>query len=413
MKLLHCADLHLGRSFHERSLADDQAAVLRDLAGLAASGGYAALVIAGDVYDRALPSPDAVNLLGDFLADLRARCPSLAVLMIPGNHDSADRLGYASPLFARLGIHIVADAEAAFEPVLVEADGEACAFFLLPFLAPGSLRAEDGTCPRSQRDLAALAARRLDEALPAARGRAAAAVLVAHLFAVGGAPSESERVFLGTAEQVDAGLFDGFDYVALGHLHACQRVGKKAWYPGSPLAYAFDEVAMSKDAGASLDAGAAPGAGKCFLSVGVGRDAAPDGSPSVERIPVRPPRAVARLRGPFASFLEPGAHGGLKEAYLEISLSDSGLVENALALLRGRFPHLLSVRQDEALSALAAASPAGSGADRRRGPRSGAADDFGAFLSELYGPSGPDSEEGKAEIELYRALEKEAADAAP
>ena len=401
MKFLHVADLHLGRVFHERSLIDDQRAMLDSLLDALASDDFAALVIAGDVYDRSIPPPEAVTLLGSALASLRRRFPALQVLIIPGNHDSADRLGYGDRLFAELGIHIVSDAERAAEPIFVEKDGERCAFFLLPFLTPGALSPRataENDLPilaaaaeplRSQRDLAAEAASRLEEARKKAMDAgAAAAVLVAHLFASGGAESESERVFLGTAERVDIGRFAAFDYVALGHLHRPQAVAPNAWYAGSPLAYSFDEA----------------GREKVFLSVGVGRDAA-DGKPAVAMVPVAPLRRLRRLAGPFDSFLEPRSYADAREDYLEIALEDIRLTENPLALLRDRFPYLLSVKQDAALAAARAAAGAAGPARSPAEGRRGAAEDFEAFLADLYGA--PD----EAEVELFRTIAREVDDA--
>lgn len=403
MKFLHVADLHLGRVFHERPLAEDQRAMLEALLDALAQDDYAALVIAGDVYDRSIPSPDAVSLLGSFLGSLRRRLPDLAVLIISGNHDSADRLAYADRLFAELGIHIVTEAEESAKPIILEKGGEKCAFFLLPFLTPGALRAEGGTegeLPifadaaaeplRSQRDLAAEAALRLERARKTALAAGAeAAVLVAHLFASGGSESESERVFLGTAERVDIARFAAFDYVALGHLHRPQRIAANAWYAGSPLAYSFDEADQEK----------------AFLAVGVGRDRAADGMAAVKRIPIKPPRRLRRLSGAFDSFLEPGAFADCREDYLEIALEDMRLTENPLVLLRDRFPYLLSVKQDSALAAARAAEgslsplpgPASSG-------RRGAIEDFQAFLTDLYGTA------NEAEVELFRTIAQEADD---
>ncbi len=395
MKFLHTADLHLGRLLHERPLLEDQRIMLDGLFRILGSEPYAALVMAGDVYDRSIPAPEAVTLLGSFLAKIRAAFPDLAVLIIPGNHDSAERLGYGRELFGELGIHIGSSAEGAAAPVVLERGGERCAFFLLPFLAPGCLQvpSENGELPlRSQRDLAAEAARRLEEARrEALRSGVRWTVLAAHLFAQGGAESESERTFLGTAERVDASLFGGFDYVALGHLHRRQKAAPNAWYSGSPLAYSFDEEGQEKG----------------VLSV----DLSAPGGAAVTSVPLLPARPLRRLSGNFDGFLEgPTVDAGgkdFREAYLELVLTDAHLVENPLALLRRRFPNLLSVRQDGAFATLAGtAAAAGGPATASEGERRGAAEDFEAFLTDLYGTA----EGGK--MELFRELAREAEDAA-
>ncbi|MDR1352866.1 MAG: exonuclease subunit SbcD [Treponema sp.] len=444
-RFLHTADLHLGRVFHEHPLLEDQAFMLDQLADVLAGDSYRALVIAGDVYDRSIPSPGAVSLFGGFLGKLKARRPDLEVLILPGNHDSASRLGFGKELFAELGIHFVTEPEDACKPVIVRGNGAdaSCAFFLLPFLHPGSLACRDGslTCRdgslgrseggppeesagtgegsgagegpgeapeaggflRSQARLAEEAAARLEKARrEALENEAGHTVLAAHLFASGGAESDSERVFLGSAERVDAGLFAGFDYAALGHLHRYQKAGGNCWYSGSPLAYSFDEAEKSE---------------KCFLSVELGGGEPESGGPggvTVTPVPVKPLRGLRRLRGNFSRFFSDASDPALKEAendYLEIILGDSSLVENPLPLLRRRFPWILSVKQEEALAFLRGNFPALPRAaeseygQERRGP----AEDFEDFLADIYGdPEGAGLEdlarENREKIELFREL---------
>ena len=285
IKFLHTADLHLGKSFHEHSLIEDQAHMLKALSSLLADRSYNALVVSGDVFDRSIPSPEAVELFSGFLGGLKSARPDLAILIIPGNHDSPVRLGYGKELFSGLGVHIAEDPERAFDPVIVRAGEESCACFLLPFLYPGSLVPAPGT----EADLAQAApvekaAVRLEAARQKAAGEGAgSSLLAAHLFCAGGKSSDSERTFLGQAEQADPGLFSGFDYVALGHLHRPQKAGKNAWYSGSPLAYSFDEADHQK----------------CFLSVEI-----VPGRCTVKVLPFSPLRPLRRLSGPFENFLK-------------------------------------------------------------------------------------------------------------
>ncbi|MDR1411083.1 MAG: exonuclease subunit SbcD [Spirochaetaceae bacterium] len=440
-RFLHTADLHLGRVFHEHPLLEDQAFMLDQLAGVLAGDSYRALVIAGDVYDRSIPSPDAVSLFGGFLGKLKARRPDLEILILPGNHDSASRLGFGKELFAELGIHFVTDPEDADKPVIVrDRDGNTCAFFLLPFLHPGSLSCRDGSLIRpdgslirpnggpirrdgdlgyheggpraentgadegsgeapadrvflrSQARLAEEAATRLEKARQEALENGAGyTVLAAHLFASGGAESDSERVFLGSAERVDAGLFASFDYAALGHLHRFQKAGGNCWYSGSPLAYSFDEAEKSE---------------KCFLSVELGD------SVTVTPVPVKPLRGLRRLRGDFSRFFRDSSDPVLKEAendYLEIILGDSSLVENPLPLLRRRFPWILSVKQEEALAVLRGNFPALSRTAEYGQERRGPVEDFEDFLSDIYGdPEEAGLEdlarENREKIGLFREL---------
>ncbi|GHV65213.1 nuclease SbcCD subunit D [Spirochaetia bacterium] len=384
IKFLHTADLHLGKIFHERSLIEDQQFMLDGLAHILEDKSYGALVIAGDVYDRSIPSPDAVKLFGSFLAKVKAARPDLEILIISGNHDSPARLGFGRELFAELRIRFVTDAEDCDKPVVIKAasGGESCAFFLLPFLNPGSLRAAENDegepaaalMPaaeplRSQSKLAAAAAARLEQARRqcADEGRTYT-VLAAHLFAAGGLESDSERIFLGSAERADIGLFSGFDYIALGHLHRLQQVGKNGWYSGSPLAYSFAEA----------------GAEKSFLSVELA-----EGGVRVTALPITPLRRVSRLSGSFDWFFRGSAEDSevcaAEKDFLEIALTGRALTENPLALLQKRFPNLLSIKQDEAFAGLLAShaglrAPAAGDGERRN-----TADDFAEFLTGLYG----------------------------
>jgi exonuclease SbcD len=388
IKFLHTADLHLGKVLHEQSLIEDQKYMLDQLAGLLADESYQALLIAGDVYDRSIPPTEAVELFGSFLGEIKARRPSLEILVIPGNHDSPARLGFGREIFAGLGLRFVTDPEDCLRPVILK-DGEtgkSCAFFLLPFLNPGSARPGPAGSSDPPAGSVAEAAGRLEEArLRSKEEGVSRFVLAAHLFAAGGREAGSERIFLGNAELADMGLFSGFDYVALGHLHRTQRAGKNGWYSGSPLAYSFGEAEVEK----------------CFLSVELDT-ASGDLPPAVSPVPVLPLRRLRRVSGPFERFSRPSPGdtelSSFAEDYLEISLSDRGLTENALAVLRRNFPRLLSIRQDAALSGLLA-EHAGLGIRAEKpGERRDTAKDFEEFLTGLYGKA----DEG--ELALFREL---------
>lgn len=391
MKFLHLADIHLGRSLHEQSLEEDQRSFIDQLVATLAGDDWAGLILAGDIYDRSLPSKEAVSLLDELLLRLHEGFPKLPILIIPGNHDSPRRLAYGQELFSKLGIHIVADPEAAFEPILVEKDGERCACFLLPFLEPGCLRApttdpvDSAPAPgeplRSQWELHQEAGRRLETARQKAmREGADYSLLVAHLFAGGGRESESERHFLGTAEMVDIGAYRAFDYIALGHLHRRQRAADNAWYAGSPLAWAFDEAGSEK--------------GGLALTLHKSDTGTGDAEPrfSVEPINFAPLHPLARIGGSMEDILDGrfesrgGDSGDLdyRSCYLEVQLEGSELVENPLALLRQKFPLLLSVRQDRAFESLAQSESA-EDIPLARGDRQDLKADFDRFLGAIYG----------------------------
>jgi len=414
MKLLHTGDLHLGKTLHETSLLEDQKFLLDQLRRELRKDDYAALVVAGDIYDRTIPPADAVELFSDFLVRLRSGFPDLTVCIIPGNHDSAQRLSYADRILGKQGIHIVCNPEQSFTPIIAAKNGEKLAFFLLPFLSAGSLTVGDGNhggeppgteasgAPEfdfsaesapillSQAELAAEAARRFDQALGDEALAGIPAVLVAHFFTRGGIESGSERLFVGGSEQVRPDLFSRFSYTALGHLHRSQRVTDRMYYSGSPLAYAFDEAESAK----------------AFLKVDI--DTKTPGFPvSVTEIPVTPFRKVTRLSGLFSDFYTGNAHDLHAGDYLEINLTDGALVPNPMNLLKPKFPYLLSLKQGAGMDGPASLSrPAEDrspdGSAERRDPT----EDFCRFEELLHGTVDP------AKKELFAQLLAECADEA-
>ena len=413
MKLLHTGDLHLGKTLHEASLIEDQAVMLDQLLAELGRDDYSVLVIAGDVYDRTIPPAEAVELFSDFLVRIRRRFPDLETCIIPGNHDSARRLSFADRILGQQRIHIVGNPEESFTPIIVAKNGEKLALFLLPFLAAGSLSpltpgktvqpgasrpetAENGpeldftqNVLLSQTELAAEASRRFNEHLDREDVTGLPSVLVAHLFTTGGRESESERVFLGAAERVAPALFPRFSYVALGHLHRSQKVTERMYYAGSPLAYAFDEA----------------GNDKYFLKVEIPPNASAD-PPLVTRIPVVPHHRVSRLSGSFADFHTGTAFDSHSADYLEITLTDEGIVANPMSLLRQKFPRLLSVRQGQAESRADEVSAPDRKTEGPDGEKRDPVSDFCRFEELLYGTV----DQGKRD--LFAELLKECADEA-
>lgn len=329
MKLLHTSDWHLGRVLHERSLLEDQAVFLAQLIAVLGREPHDALLVAGDIFDRGIAPEEAVMCFSHFLRDLRAACPTLPVIVIAGNHDSAARLAYGASVFATAEIHIRAVTGTIGDPVrLRDAEGVEAEVWAVPFLWPGSLSAhQDGAATPGGTQVEALV-----EAVRIARaGRSprkdVVQVLMAHCFAVGGGVSDSERTLVGNATQVATSLFDGFDYVALGHLHRPQRVTDHAWYSGSPLKYSFSEAGDSK----------------AFLSVSI----EPGKIPAVTRVPVIPPRDMAVLRGQFRDLLENPLYLAVRDRYLRIELDAPEPVAQPMVLLRRRFPFLLDFRMPD------------------------------------------------------------------
>jgi exonuclease SbcD len=307
-RFLHTADWHLGRSFHGESLLDGQAAAVDHLVALAHDARVDAVLVAGDLYDRALPPVDAVRLADEALCRLSEVCP---VVVISGNHDSATRLGFGSALLDRAGVHVRTAVAGLATPV--ELPG-ACVY-AIPYLEPDLVRDDLGCAARGHGAVlkAALDRVRADIARRPAGTRT---VVMAHAFVTGGAPSASEReLAVGGAASVAAAVFDGPDYVALGHLHAPQRVGSNGRYAGSPLAFSFSEARDTKSV-AVVELGGA-----------------------VELVPCPVPRPLASLRGRIDDLLIDPAHAVHHKSWVQATLTDPVRPHDAMERLRKRFPH--------------------------------------------------------------------------
>lgn len=422
MKIIHAADLHLGRCLHERDLGPDQAVMLEALLAALVEHRADLLVLAGDIYDRAIPPPEAIALFDRFVTRAAQACPGLVIVAIPGNHDSAARLSFGAELLRREGLNIRSRPEEVAEPIIIEKDGERLSVWALPYLNPGSCLLPDPepapAAPASQApgspaqgelfgdEGAALSeapsglrsqAELFAEAMTLVKSRLdpeSLNLLVAHCFAAGGSPSESERSFVGAAEEVPIGAFEGFDYVALGHLHRRQAAGPNARYPGSPLAYSFSEAEASPEKG--------------FLLVELGRDG------FAERpILFEPLHHVARISGSYEELSRPGAFPEFRGAFVEARLTDESPVIDPVDALRANFPNLLSVRQ-VAFEMLVAQAAGGQGREAGTQPPrpEGEAgeglvlDDFRAFHGAVCG------KEAEPELEaLFSEILKEAANA--
>ena len=244
MKLLHTADLHLGKRLNEISLLEDQAGMLEELRRLARQTGADALVIAGDIYDKSVPPAEAVELFSDFVSSLAA--DGVMLYAIAGNHDSGERLAFAHRLLARQGVHFAGQYDGQIMAVCQRDEYGPVNFYLLPFLKPGRVKRWFGQVESYEDAVrAVLEAARVDFS-----GRN---VLVAHQFVTAGgmqperSESETEPVAVGGAYSLDVSALEGFDYVALGHIHRAQAMGRPAVrYAGSPLKYSFSEARHDK-----------------------------------------------------------------------------------------------------------------------------------------------------------------------
>ncbi|MCW2539305.1 MAG: nuclease SbcCD, subunit [Frankiales bacterium] len=328
MRFLHTSDWHLGRTLHGVDLLEAQAAVLQQLIELVADppGGTPvdAVVIAGDIFDRAVPPIEAVTLFEAVLAALAEHC---TVIVTAGNHDSAVRLGYGSGLFTdRVRVRTTLDSVG--EPVLL--DGVAC--YPLPYLDPDAARRElqDGSevIERSHQGVMAAAMRRVRADL-ASRPAGTPSVVIAHAFVVGGQPSESERsIVVGGVDSVAAETFAGIDYVALGHLHGAQQPRSNSAtvlrYSGSPLRYSFSEQHHEKSA-TLVDIGPA---GNVVLTV----------------VALRQPRAMADLTATLDELLHDVRFARHSQDWVRATVTDRARPEQLFERLAARFPHVLQIR---------------------------------------------------------------------
>jgi DNA repair protein SbcD/Mre11 len=325
MRLLHTSDWHLGRSLHRADLRDAQAAHLDHLVETVRSEKVDAVLVAGDVYDRAIPPVDAVALCEDGL--VRLRDAGARVVVISGNHDSARRLGFGSPLVDAAGVHLRTRAGSLAEPVML-ADGHGpVAVYGVPYLEPDAVRHELPPGPEADEEPVGGHRGVLSRAVRCIRADAAGrggvrSVVMAHAWVAGGEASASERdISVGGVGRVPASLFDGFSYVALGHLHGQQTLAAHLRYSGSPLPYSFSEAGHEKGSWlVDLDAG---------------------GGVRVERVPAPTFRALSVLRGPLADLLTSPAYDRHADDFVSVVLTDATRPEAAMEKLRERFPHVL------------------------------------------------------------------------
>ncbi|MGV9245040.1 exonuclease SbcCD subunit D [Streptomyces sp. NPDC003710] len=321
MRLLHTSDWHLGRAFHRVNMLDAQAAFIDHLLTTVRERGVEAVVVSGDVYDRAVPPLNAVELFDDALHRLAGL--GVPTVMISGNHDSARRLGVGAGLIGRAGIHLRTDPAACGIPVVLpDAHGDV-AFYGLPYLEPALVKDEFGVHQSGHEAVLAAAMDRVRADL-ATRPPGTRSVVLAHAFVTGGQPSDSERdITVGGVAAVPAGVFSGVDYAALGHLHGSQTITERVRYSGSPLPYSFSEADHRKSMWL-VDLGA-------------------DGSVAADRVDCPVPRALARIRGRLEDLLADPELERHEQAWVEATLTDPVRPAEPMARLAGRFPHTLSL----------------------------------------------------------------------
>lgn len=324
MKFLHLADLHLGKRVNGFSMLEDQAHILRQILAILDDEQPDGVLIAGDVYDKSVPSVEAVGLLDGFLTELRAR--GVPVLLISGNHDSPERLAFGGRVMDSCGIHISPVYDGALAPVTLHDEFGPVHVWLLPFVKPAHVRRwfPDADI-ESYTDAMAEAVAHMDI------DTAARNVLVTHQFVTGGARSGSEELSVGGTDNVDSGVFAPFDYVALGHLHGAQHIGRETIrYAGSPLKYSFSEARQHKS----------------VTVVTLGKK----GDVQVRTVALTPLRELREIRGSYdeltaRSFYE---HTTYRSDYLHLILTDEQDVFDAMSRLRTIYPYLMTLDYDNA-----------------------------------------------------------------
>ncbi len=389
MRLIHTADWHLGRLFHNVHLTRDQELVLAQLIDLVAEVEPAAVLVAGDLYDRAVPPTEAVELLSEVLTEIVVgrRVP---VIAIAGNHDSAVRVGFGAELLSRQGLHLVGDLPVHDGAIVLADEHGPLHIHPLPFADPADARhAYDDDDLRDQEATVRAGVARALAATPARERR----VAVSHAFVSGGLESESERpLSVGGASQVAAAVYDGFDYVALGHLHRPQRCGSETLrYAGSLMKYSFAEHDHEKSV-AVVEIGApgsAPG------------DAGASGRArvAVETVRLRAPRDVRRLEGTLDELLEAGRVDARRDDYIAAALLDEGALFDPIGQLRTVYPNTLSIERPRYAHV---------GADGPRRPRPGAVGDlelFDAFFDYATGER-PNEDQRRVLAEVLDGLER-------
>lgn len=323
MRFIHTSDWHLGRLFHGVHLTEDQAGVLDQFVDLVRDTAPDAVLIAGDVYDRSVPPPEAVSLLDETLSAIAIGL-NVPVLLIAGNHDSPERLGFGARLMARQKVHAVGSLPEQPLPVILEDSFGQVYFYCVPYAEPPVVREKLADENIRDHDAAAGA---LMEQIRNIHPSGKRSVLMAHAFVAGGELSESERpLSVGGTGSVRAACFQDFDYVALGHLHRLQCVtGEKIQYSGSLMKYSFSEA----DHGKAINI--------------VELDEA--GLKKIQKVSLKPKRDVRRLKGSLSELLAAGRSAEHRNDYISVELLDKGAIFDAMGQLREVYPNVLHIER--------------------------------------------------------------------
>ena len=325
MKFIHTADLHLGKGVNGFSMLEDQRHILSTIGKIIGEQKPDALLIAGDIYDKAVPPEDAVQLFEEFLEDVSGK--GIEVFAISGNHDSAVRFSFGSELMKKSGIHFAHPFCGRSAPVeLHDEFGEVC-IYMLPFVRPASVRKY---FPGKDIDSYEMAVECCVDSMGVDVSKRN--VLIAHQFVTGAQRSDSEEISVGGLDNISADVFDDFDYVALGHIHGPQKIGRESLrYSGTPLKYSFSECSHKKS----------------LSLVTMGQK----GNISIEEISLPPLHDMRTLRGSFSAVCAMTGDFD-KNDYVGVTLTDEDEIPSVTEKLRNVFPNLMSVEYDNSRTRL-------------------------------------------------------------
>lgn len=321
MRFLHLSDLHLGKRVNEFSMLEDQAYILKEILNIIDEQKVEAVLIVGDIYDKVIPSAEAVRLLDDFLTRLATR--ELPVFLISGNHDSAERVAFGARLMSSRQIYLSPVFEADVEPVTVNDKYGGINIYMLPFVKPSLVKRvypEEEIITYQDAVNAAVQHMQID--------MDKRNILLAHQFVTGAARCDSEELSVGGLDDVDASVFDSFDYVALGHLHGPQKIGKETVrYSGTPLKYSFSEANHKKAA--------------------VIVDMEEKGTVNIQQIPLVPKHDMREIRGTYMEVTALDFYKDMKtDDYLHITLTDEEDIPDAIGKLRTIYPNIMKLSYD-------------------------------------------------------------------
>lgn len=320
MRFMHLSDLHIGKRVHNFSMLEDQKHILKQILDIADEEGVTGVIIAGDVYDKPIPSAEAVALFDEFLVQLAKR--ELDVFVISGNHDSPERIAFGEKLMRHQKVYLSPVYNGKIEPICLNDEFGMVKVFLLPFIKPVHVRhfleeevsdyTEALSCAISHMDIV----------------KDDRNVLVCHQFVTGAGRSESEEISVGGLDNVDATVFEPFDYVALGHIHGPQNIGsERIRYCGTPLKYSFSEADHKKS----------------VTIVEMGKK----GDLSIRLRELRPMRDLIKIKGLFEEVTDKSFYKDLDtESYVHITLLDEDDIPNAFGKLTTIYPNLMLMRYE-------------------------------------------------------------------